>query len=116
MFALGPLDNWHAVFSPRAHVYITPLDNNPELADYRGYGQLEGAILKNDGASLSYMVRSGKDFDRITFELDLAIPVRVDFLDLAAYFHMQYFSGYGESILSYSEESDALRFGFSLVR
>lgn len=116
VFAIGPLDGWHMVVSPKAYFYITPLDNNPDLPDYRGYGQLEGAILKKDAASLAYMVRSGKDFDRVTYQLDLAIPVRVDFLDLATYLHVQYFDGYGESMLSYAEESEVLRVGFSLVR
>lgn len=116
IFSIGPRDKWHAIFLPEAFVYLKSSDENPDIEDYRGYGQLRGAISKGDGLSLGYTLRAGKDFDRFTYQLDLLIPIEIDFLSLGAYLQVQYFSGYGESLLSYQEESDAIRVGLSIVR
>lgn len=116
LFAIGSLENWHVILAPKVFTYLGGLDDNLDLPHYRGYGQIRGAILKGNGASLGYTVHSGKDLDHLTYELDLRIPIEIEVLNLAAFLHLQYFNGYGESLLSYDRKSDAFRFGFSIVR
>lgn len=51
-----------------------------------------------------------------TVELELTLPVRTRLSRFETYLLVQYFSGYGESLLSYRETSETIRAGISLVR
>ena len=73
-------------------------------------------VGKNGGTALAYTGRAGRDFNHVTTQLDLTIPVRLKLLDFASYFLVQYFDGYGESLRDYDKKSSALRAGISLVR
>ena len=114
---IGPIDHWHVLVIPELFTYITPLDDNPDLKDYRGYGQLRVGIGSHARLpALMYTVRAGKDFNHWTQQLDFTVPFRTKWLNIETTFLLQYFNGYGESLLSYQKKSDALRAGFSLVR
>ncbi len=116
VYVLGRLDSWHATIAPEVFFYLQDSSNNSDISDYRGHYQIRGAISKKDGLSVNYMVGSGKDFKRITYQLDLTIPLHVKPVDFAMYFQTQYFNGYGESLLSYNERTNGLRFGISFMR
>jgi len=49
-------------------------------------------------------------------QFDLTLPMRARLFDFASYFMVQYFDGYGESLLLYNQHSSTVRAGFSLVR
>lgn len=118
-FALGSLDEWNLLFIPEAYMYARELgdiDDNPFIRDYRGYGKLRLFIGKNDGPSLTLSGYSGSGFDHPTIQVDFNTPIRTRLLDFGLYFHVQYFDGYGESLLQYQEESRTVRAGVSLVR
>jgi outer membrane phospholipase A len=100
---------------PEAWIYGS-LDENENIEDYRGNTRLVGVFGKANGIALRLSLSPGRNFDRLTSQFDLSVPLRVKFLDLSAFFHVQYFNGYGESLRSYSLKSDALRVGFSLSR
>jgi outer membrane phospholipase A len=100
---------------PEAWVYGS-LDENKKIDDYRGNTKLVGIFGKADGIALRFSLSPGKKFDRLSSQFDLTIPMRVRLLELSAFFHVQYFNGYGESLRSYNKKSDALRVGFSLSR
>ncbi len=112
----GPLTDWHLIVVPKAWVYVGDLSDNPDLKDYRGYGELLAILGKSDGPALAFTGRAGKDFNHFTGQLDLTIPVRLKLFDYATYFLVQYFNGYGESLRDYNRKSEALRAGISLVR
>lgn len=116
VFAFGNLDGWHLLVVPEFFEYIDTLQDNRDLKDYRGYGRLALVLGRNDGPSLMATMWAGKDFHRGTVQLDLTYPIRTKLLDFETYLLVQYFNGYGESLLSYREQSETVRAGFSLVR
>lgn len=116
MFAVGQLDSWHLVVLPEVFGYVSSLDENDRLKDYRGYGRLRMVFGKNNGPSLLFAGWMGKRFDHPTYQLDLAYPIRVSMLKLESFVVLQYFDGYGESLVSYDKKSNALRFGLELLR
>lgn len=115
-FALGDLEGWHLLVIPEIWTYVAGLGDNPDLKDYRGFGDLRLVIGRNDGPSLVATVWAGRDFDHGSMQLDLTLPVRTRLLDFETYLLVQYFNGYGESLLHYSEKSSTVRAGISLVR
>jgi phospholipase A1 len=115
-FVVGPLDGWHLLVMPEVYEYVSDLSDNPDIRDYRGHGQLRLVLGRNDGPSLMATARAGRDLEHATVQLDLTVPVQTPFLDFETYFLVQYFTGYGESLLSYREKSESIRAGFSFVR
>lgn len=115
-FVLGRPDGWRVIAVPEIYGYIWDLDNNPDVVEYRGYGQLRVVVGRNDGPALMTTCRSGKDFDHFTYQLDLTVPFRTRLLEFESYFLLQYFNGYGESLRTYRQKSDQTRFGISFVR
>ncbi len=115
-FVLGRLDDWHLIVVPELLAYVGSLDNNPELDDYRGYGRLQLVFGRTDGLSLAATTWAGKDFKHASVQFDLTLPVRTRLLDFETYLMVQYFNGYGESLLSYRDKSETVRAGISFVR
>lgn len=115
-FVLGRLDDWHLIVVPELLAYVGSLGNNPDLDDYRGYGRLQLVLGRTDGLSLAATTWAGKDFNHASVQLDLTLPVRTRLLDFETYLMVQYFNGYGESLLSYRDKSETVRAGISFVR
>ncbi len=115
-YLFGRPEGWHAIMLVRVFDYVGGLSDNPDLKDYRGYGDWQVAVARGEGASLAYTGRAGKDLNHFTSQFDLNIPIRTHLLDFATYFLVQYFDGYGESLKSYDKPSNTVRAGISLVR
>jgi outer membrane phospholipase A len=115
-FVLGDLDGWYAVMIPEIWGYVGGVEDNPEIKDYRGYGKLKFYLGKNTGPSLRVAAWSGEEWNHGSYQLDLTWPIKTQRLSLETFFQIQYFNGYGESLRSYDEKSEALRFGIGLVR
>ena len=102
-------------FAPKLYGYLDK-DENPDIEQYRGYvdwqlrydaaGEWVGAVLARQGTS-------GKG----SVQLDLSKRARdLRFGPVGGYFHLQYFTGYGESILDYNvRRKSQLRIGFAIV-
>jgi phospholipase A1 len=115
--AFGPADGFQMILMPRAWVYVGSLSDNPELAEYWGYAGLRMVLGWNQGLQLSALGRVGDRFDRGALQLDLTYPLwKIPLVRSSMFLHLQYFTGYGESLLEYNERSDAFRAGFSLFR
>jgi Outer membrane phospholipase A len=114
-FTIGGDEELHLTLMPRAWVYIGDLSDNPDIARYRGYVDLR-AILAYKGLQLSAYGRMGNHTDRGSVQVDLTYPLRKFWGTFSTYFHVQYFNGFGESLLEYNERSTAWRAGFSLYR
>ena len=115
-YLLGRTDRWHAIAQVRVFDYIAGLSNNPDLPDYRGYGDWQVILARGDGISLNYTGWAGKDFNHLTSQFDLNFPIKTRLLDVATYFLVQYFDGYGETLRDYDKPANTIRAGFSLVR
>jgi phospholipase A1 len=114
-FTIGSEEEFHFTLMPRAWVYLGDLSDNPDIARYRGYVDLR-AILAYKGLQLSAFGRMGNHTDRGSVQVDLTYPLRKFWGTFSVYFHVQYFNGFGESLLDYNERSTAWRAGFSLYR
>ena len=113
---VGDINGWNLILSPKFYVYVGDLSNNPDISKYRGYGEFRAAFGKNERFGLSFMGRLGEHGDKGSMQFDLTLPLRSRLLDFASYFMVQYFDGYGESLLEYNQHSSTVRAGFSLVR
>ena len=58
----------------------------------------------------------GKNAKRGNVQLDLTYPTMRFFGSFSLYLDVQYFNGYGESLLGYNQRTDELRVGFELFR
>ncbi len=113
-FALGRLDGWNVRVVPRVFTYVGDVANNRDISAYRGHAEIVATIGRNDGPSLSLTSRLAK---KGALQADLSIPLKSDKLfDFATYFLIQYWDGYGESLLDYNKKSQTIRAGFQLVR
>jgi outer membrane phospholipase A len=115
-FAMGDLDHWYVLVAPEVFTYIGGVSDNRHLTDYRGYGQLRLVLGRNGGPALMTTLHGGRRFSHGTVQFDLTVPVRTKFLNFETFLLLQYFNGYGETLLKYDEHSEALRAGISLVR
>ena len=115
--AFGRLDGWNLVLAPRIFTYIADVDNNPDIADYRGFTELTAILGKNNGFALSVTGRLGQGAHKGSMQADLSFPVKFDKLfDFATYVLIQYWNGYGESLREYNKQTSTIRAGLSLVR
>lgn len=87
-------------------------EDNPDLLDFYGYGELAGAIyLGRFSARLA--ARLGKNGDKGSALLDLAWqPFRRSTVQLL----LQGWSGYGESLLDYNVRDSSVRLGVMIAR
>lgn len=113
----GDPEDFHFRLGARVIGYVTDLDDNPDLRDYRGNVELRAMLGWAQGLQLSGLGRVGDDLNRGSLTLDLTYPLsRLGTRSFSLYAHVQYFIGYGESLLYYNQRSDAIRLGFSLWR
>ena len=112
---LGDKRGWHWTLAPMLIDYLEKEDH-PDIDDYRGHVDLQVTFGKEDSFQLVGQFRKGTQ--GFSTELDLTYPLRVVALgNLNGYFLVQYFTGYGESILDYSRRFPSqVRFGLMLVR
>lgn len=102
--------------APKLWTYLDREDN-PDIARYRGYGELGLRIGRDDGLMLGSLIRRGTS-GKTGVQLDLSYPLRTSvFSGVGAFVHVQAFRGYGETLLEYDIKRDTqLRIGISLVR
>jgi phospholipase A1/A2 len=116
LFSIGSPDGWHVVLAPEFYGYVGGLAYNPDLNRYRGNSELRVTVGKGNGPSLMLTALPGEHFEHGSRQLDLSIPVRIPFTDLRSYLLVQYFDGYGESLLAYNQHTSAYRAGIEFVR
>jgi phospholipase A1 len=91
--------------------YRIPEDNddNPDIDDFLGNYELRG-IYKRENQTFSLMLRNlFDDENRDTMQLDWSFPIYRRFRG-----YLQYFNGYGESMVDYNAKSHRLGFGVQL--
>lgn len=114
---LGHPDGFQFKLAPRVWAYMGELTDNPDLEQYRGYGDLRATLGWQRSLQLAATGRLGEGARRGSVQLDLTFPMMQLLSEsLTVYLHAQYFNGYGESLLLYNDRSSAWRLGFSLFR
>lgn len=101
-------------FSPRIKSYFKVRDN-PDYRDYAGNVDWQLRWAQDNGMVLTGKYRHGRK-NRTMTQLDAAWPLKRTPLNMNGYLHLQYFNGYGETLLGYRHKSDSqFRIGLSLV-
>jgi outer membrane phospholipase A len=113
---LGSLTGWHMIVAPKVFSYLDTAAENADIKNYRGFGQLQLALAKNDNFQLSVATWLGSDSGKNSIQVDLTQPVRIPLIDLETYLQLQYFDGYGESLRTYNQKSSVWRLGIAFTR
>jgi outer membrane phospholipase A len=117
LLALGDLQGWHMLLRPKLQVYAGDLgDENSDIKTFRGYGEVRTVIGKGNRLAISLLGRMGDEFEKGSLQVDVSYPTTFMTGNFAMYLQLQYWVGYGESLLGYNHRSEALRAGFSLAR
>jgi phospholipase A1 len=116
-FSFGRDTGLQLTLMPRAWVYVADVDDNPDIADYRGYADLRTILGWKRGLQISALGRIGQRLSQGNLTVDATYPLmQPPTGSFSIYLHAQYFTGYGESLLGYRERSDVFRAGISLYR
>ena len=110
-------DRYFVALSPKIYGYLEKSDN-PDMPYYRGYSDVLVKVGETDGVQLATTMRKGTGKDPYSVQLDLSIPLSTPKLgNLGGYLHLQYFDGYGESLLDYNRKvHPQFRIGLMITR
>jgi outer membrane phospholipase A len=116
-FTLPLADPYFVSISPKIYGYLEKSDN-PDIPYYRGYSDVLVKVGATDGIQLATTMRKGTGQDPYSVELDLSYPLKTATLgNLGGYLHLQYFNGYGESLLDYNRKvRSQFRIGLMITR
>jgi phospholipase A1 len=93
--------------APLIHNYISD-DENPDLEDYRGYVDWVFGFGSKGGLDFWTTLRKGERSDYGSVEANVSYPLaKLSSGDLTGWLTLQYFAGYGESLLDYNRKLDA---------
>lgn len=84
-------------------------DDNPNIERYMGYGDITVARRLNDNHEASLLVRGNPGAGNMGYQFDYSLP-----LSNSMRWHIQYYHGYGESLVDYDHSNNRLSIGFSL--
>ena len=103
----GDPDGFRAYFAPLIHNYIAASDN-PDIDDYRGYVDWLAGVGSKGGLDFWGVLRKGTRSDFGSIELNASYPLsKLSGGDLTGWLMLQYFNGYGESLLDYNRKLDS---------
>ena len=102
-------------FAPKIMSYVAVARENSDYSDYNGHVDWRVRWAQDNGPVVSAMYRQG-DQKRRTTQVDLAYPLKQMGVNANGYVYLQYFNGYGETLLGYDERNRSqFRIGLSLV-
>lgn len=83
-------------------------DDNPDIEKYLGYGDLTVIYTTAQGHEISMLMRTNPEEGRYSQQLDYAFPL---FGRVRGY--VQYYHGYGETLIDYNRRVNRIGIGFS---
>jgi phospholipase A1 len=103
----GDPDGLRAYFAPLIHNYISESDN-PDIEHYRGYVDWLFGVGSKGGLDFWAVLRKGTRSDFGSIELNASYPLsKLSGGDLTGWLLLQYFNGYGESLLDYNKKLES---------
>ncbi|WP_299081075.1 phospholipase A [uncultured Paraglaciecola sp.] len=119
-FAFAPTENvvwglrtWYRIPEDEKVDPLDPAgDDNPDIEKYLGYGELGGLWSIADKHSLEFMFRNNlrTEDNRGSIQLGWSFPINGRIQG-----YVEYFNGYGESLIYYNHHSQRLGIGFKLT-
>ena len=113
--------NLQFTLQPRVWEYFDVGNNNPDIASYRGYGDLRAALTWTDPNSsekiqFAAKLETGDEGRHDGYQFDLRFNLAgVPYLDkFNPSIQVQYFTGYGQTLRQYNQSSHGLRAGICL--
>lgn len=102
--------------SPKLYAYLEKEDN-ADIADYRGYADFAVKLTNPNDWEVITVLRKGMKDNHASLQVDASFPLRGWLRNLNGFLHLQYFNGYGETILDYNHKLPSqLRIGLIVVR
>lgn len=104
---LGDPSGLRLFAAPLLHNYIAD-DENPDLKDYRGYVDWVFGFGAKGGLDFWTTLRKGERSSYGSMEMNVSYPLsKLSGGDLTGWLVLQYFNGYGESLLDYKRKLDS---------
>ncbi len=107
----------HLTVAPRLWAYLGTPAQNPDIAEYRGYGDLRVAFTGRSDWQVAATMQVGTS-GKGSVQLDGTWPMdKILGRNFDGYLYAQYFNGWGESLRSYDQHLPwQLRLGIAVVR
>lgn len=98
---------------PRVWWVVFDINDNKDIKDYMGYGDLNLAYNFDNKSRANILLRNNlkSNHNKGAVELTYAYPLFYG-IDL----YLQYFNGYGSSLIDYNKSANRFGVGFSIVR
>ena len=101
-------------FAPRVKAYFLA-GENPDYSSYLGRVDWKLRWEQDNGLILDGLYQQGHH-GRHAIQIGAAWPLQRTFLNMNGYLHVQFYEGYGETLLGYNQKADPqVRIGLSLV-
>lgn len=118
--AIVPIgDRWRVWITPRFISYVEKAEN-PDIARYRGNVEWRIRIGRDQGLQFAATLRKGRSSGYGSGQFDFTVPLRMvptARRSAAGYLQIQYFNGWGETLIDYNRrEDDQYRIGYALTR
>jgi phospholipase A len=113
-YVQGDLVYGNLTISPRVWSVIGEKNDNKEILNYIGHGDLRLSYKLNDQI-FSLMLRNNLHFDKTNkgaAEISYMFPI----FSNGVYGYLQYFTGYGESLIDYDRHTDKVGLGFVILK
>jgi len=109
--------NQDVMFATRLNWRFNKADENQDIANFRGYGDLVVRFGNDDSTVVQLMHRPGKG-GRYSTQVDVSVPIRDRIFNrTGAFIYVQAFDGHGESMLNYNQRANFnVRLGLAIVR
>ena len=103
---------WYRLPEDKKATALDPTgDDNPDIEKYMGYGELGGLWSISDKHSLEFMLRNNLRSDnKGAIQLGWSFPINDKIQG-----YVEYFNGYGESLIYYNQHTQMLGIGFKMT-
>ena len=100
--------------SPRAWIVVGDKGDNKDILKYIGHGDVRLSYNLNDHI-FSLMLRNNLHFDK-TNKGAAELSYMFQIFSTGVYGYLQYFTGYGESLIDYDRHTDKVGLGFVILK
>lgn len=108
---------WELSVKPKAWHYVGSTSDNPTIDDFRGHAEIAVRIMQRNerqqsGPGLMASLRKGDAQDKATLQIDATTPFPFVQKLFTPNLHVQFLSGYSESLIGFDQKDTRLRVGF----